>query len=281
MKGRHTSEVILISSKGGARGSDFTPIFYRRELIKALALRSIRSRYRDTKLGLFWAIVQPLVYMTVLNVFFGLVMRFDTGGVPYPLHLLTGLVFFQLFAKGLNEGAGSIRSNHSIMSRIYIPPIVFPASTILSGLVDFIFPFFLLIIFLVYYQIAPNWNILFFPIIFSLFVLLYCSVQLFMSVMAVRFKDIGVMVPILAQLLFFGTPIFYPLSAIPEQYTALFAVNPMVGIVELFRWSILGLQDLPHQNVLFVSCTSILIFFITSIIVFQRMCRKIFNYLDN
>lgn len=278
--GIHSSEVTVISPLGDSRGAGFSPVFSNWELIKALALRSIRSRFRGTKLGLIWAIVQPLIYMIVLNTFFGLITRIDTGAVPYPLHLLTGLVFFQLFTKGLNGGASAIRSNQGIMTRIYIPPIVFPASSILAGLLDFLFPFLLLIAFLAYYQISPTWNIVFFPVAFILLLVLYSATQLFMSVLAVRFKDVGMMVPILSQLFFFGTPIFYPLSNVPEQYAALFALNPMVGIVELFRWSILGLEDFPNHVVLYVSSSIILLFAILTTVMFGRFSRNLSNYLD-
>jgi lipopolysaccharide transport system permease protein len=217
--------------------------------------------------------------MIVLNIFFGLLIRFDTGEVPYPLHLLTGLIVFQLFSKGLTEGANAISGNKGILSKVYIPPVVFPASSILSGLLDFTFPLLLLIGFLIYYQISPNTNLIFLPIFFLFLFFLFVAAQLFMSVTAMVDRDVKMIVPILSQLLFFGTPIFYPVSAIPDQYLMFFALNPMVGVIEGIRWSMLGLESSPDLNLLLISGAMTIVLLFIAIQTFQRLSNSIFKHL--
>lgn len=270
--------ITIITSRGDPSGVSFTTLFSRWELTKALAMRSIRSRFRGTRLGIVWALVQPLFYMAVLNLFFGLIARFDSGDIPYPLYLLTGLVAFQLFTKSISEGAGSISGNQGILSKIYIPPIVFPAASTISGLIDFVFPAILLVIFLVIYQVQPTLNLLFLPVPLFFLVLLCSSAHLFMSVVAVRFQDVRMVVPIVTQLLFFGTPIFYSVALIPESYRALFGLNPMVGIIEALRWSLLGSAELPHLGLILTSAAVTLLGSLVSVLTFRGLGRNLYNY---
>lgn len=274
----HGQPITIITPSGDPSGVSFTMLFSRWELTKALAMRSIRSRFRGTRLGIVWALAQPLFYMAVLNLFFGLIARFDSGNVPYPLYLLTGLVAFQLFTKSISEGAGSIGGNQGILSKIYIPPIVFPAASAISGLIDFVFPAILLVVFLVLYQVSPTLNLIFLPIPLFFLVLLCSAAHLFMSVVAVRFQDVRMVVPIVTQLLFFGTPIFYPMSLIPEPYVVFFGLNPMVGLIEALRWSLLGSAELPNLSLLLISATVIIIASLIAVITFRSLGRNLYNY---
>lgn len=269
----------VITPDGAPPGLNLSTVRDNFELIKALALRAIRLRYRRTKLGILWAFIQPLVYMIVINLFFGLVLRFDTGDVPYPLHLLTGLIAFQLFTKGLNEGATAISGNLGILQKIYIPPMVFPASTIISGLVDFIFPVLLLTGFLLYYQVPPTWNLVYLPLIVLFLLVLFAATEIFMSAVAVRFKDMRMLVQVLSQLMFFGTPIFYSLSIVPNRLLPFFALNPMVGIVEALRWSVLGKPEPPNTIVLVVSGTMIVVVCFAAAATFKKLGYSLHKYL--
>jgi lipopolysaccharide transport system permease protein len=156
---------------------------------------------------------------------------------------------------------------------------VFPASSILSGLLDFTFPLLLLIGFLIYYQISPNTNLIFLPIFFLFLFFLFVAAQLFMSVTAMVDRDVKMIVPILSQLLFFGTPIFYPVSAIPDQYLMFFALNPMVGVIEGIRWSMLGLESSPDLNLLLISGAMTIVLLFIAIQTFQRLSNSIFKHL--
>lgn len=271
--------LTIITPAGDQNASNFKTVWKYRELIKALAFRSIKTRFRGAKLGLVWAIVQPLAYMLVLNLFFSLIARFDTHGVPYPIHLLTGLVVFQFFSKGMSEGSNSINGNKGILSKIYIPPIVFPASAILTGLIDFILPVILLVVFLAFYQVSPNINIIYLPVFLLMLFILFTSAHLFMSATALVNHDIKMMVPVVSQLLFFGTPIFYPFSSIPKDYVVFFALNPMVGVVEGVRWSVLGLENPPDANILLTSGIMTFVLLFVAIFTFRRLASSFYKYL--
>ena len=268
----------IITPEGDIRGTRISALWDHRDLIHSLAMRSIRTRYRRTKLGLVWAIVQPLVYMIVINLFFGMVLRFDTGEVPYPLHLLTGLIAFQFFTKGLGEGANSIFGNQGILTKVYIPPIIFPTASIYAGLIDFVFPILLLIGFLIYYQVMPTQNLFALPLVMLFLFILYASAQLFLSATAVRFKDVKMTIPVITQLMFFGTPIFYPLSSVPDHLVPFFALNPMVGIIESLRWSVLGRSTPPDASVLMVSGFVIFLSCILALYTFRSLGGNLYRY---
>lgn len=268
-----------IRPQHGVSMADFREIPRNWPLIRMFAVRAIRTRYKDTYIGILWAFAQPLIYMLVLNLFFGLTMNFHAGEIPYPLHLLTGLVAFQFFTKSINEGASSISKNAGILSKVYLPRIVFPASSIVSGMIDFLFPAALLVIFLVYYQVAPTLNLLFLPVVLFFLFLLGSSAQLLLSVLTLRFQDFRLIVPILTQLWFFATPIFYPASRIPESLQPYYGLNPTVGLVEAFRWVVLGYEELPDVRMLTASAVIIIVGFGISFYVFQRIDRHIFKYI--
>ena len=243
-----------------------------------LALRSVRTRFRNTRFGLLWAFVQPLVYMLVLNFFFGLIIRFESE-IPYPVYLLTGLVAFQLFTKSITEGSRSIAGNESILRNIHINPIVFPVAAMISGIVDISFSVLVLIGFLLFYDIHLGANFIYFPLVILLLLLLYGSVHLIMAVLAVRFKDVQPLVPVMSQLMFFGTPIFYQVSSIPENYLPFYGLNPMAGLVESLRWTVLGVKSPPDSLFLVVSTSVILALSIGSIVIFGKLSRSLHKYL--
>lgn len=273
------AEIKLITPRGDADGVSLYALWSRWDLVKGLAFRSIKTRYRDTKFGIIWAFAQPLVYMLVVNLFFGLIARSSTGDIPYPLHLLTGIVALQFFNKSVGDGASSIKSNQGIISRIYIPPIVFPAAGFLASLVDFIFPAILLAVFLMFYGISPGWNIVFLPVVLLFLFLLCSSMYLFMSVMAVRYRDIGMMVPMTTQLLLFASPVFYPISVIPEDLIFFYGINPLSGTIELLRWCLFGLDKLPPTDLLLSSAISGCVLLFLGFFVFRRYGRNLYNYI--
>lgn len=274
------SSVLVIEPRGWVGDAGLKAILKRRELVIMLAMRSIRTRYRDTSLGVAWAFVQPLVYLLVLNTFFGLIARFNTGEIPYPLHLITGLTAFQLITKSIADGAGAIQGNAEILGKIYIPISVFPAASILSSLIDFAFPAILMVGFVIYYKIAPTSNLFLLPAAMLLLLVISIAIQVFMSVIAARFKDAKQVVPIVSQLLFFSTPIFYPLSMIPEAYRDLYGFfNPMVGAIELWRWSILGLEPGPAWSVITASSLSATLMLLISFVMFRWLAPSVSRYI--
>lgn len=273
------TEYTLIRPDRGVTMLDVREVLRNRQLIKMLAARTIKTRYRETKVGILWAFIQPLAYMLVLNTFFGMVARFETDHIPYPLHLLSGLVAFQFFTKSINEGASSISRNQGILSKVYLPRIVFPISSIISGMIDFIFPAILLVLFLFYYQIAPTANLIYLPIVLFFLLMLGTSAQLMLSVLTLRFQDFRMVIPILTQLWFFATPIFYPVSRVPDDIKFWYGLNPTVGIVEAFRYCVLGYHEPPDTSMLVASASIIIVAFFVSLVVFRTIDREIYKYL--
>ena len=271
--------VTVILPNGGQSQLGFSEIARNWELIRLLVLRAVNGRYRGTSFGIIWAFGQPLAYMLVLSLFFGLIARFDTGEIPYSLYILTGVVVFQFFSKSLSQGATAISGNRGVLTMIHLPRIVFPVANILISIVDFMFPAILLVAFLVYYGIAPTANLVYLPITLLFLLIAGGSAQLFMSVVTLRFQDMRVALPIISQLWFFATPIFYPIHVIPAEYHTLYGLNPMVGIVEMFRWCVLGHSELPPVGVLTASATVVVIGALISIRVFRVIDRKIYLYL--
>lgn len=277
---RAHSSIVVIEPRGAAADNGPKTIWNRRELILMLAMRSIRTRFRDTTLGILWAFGQPLIYFIVLNAFFGLIARFDTGEIPYPLHLMTGLIAFQLFTKSISEGTGSIVGNGAILSKIYIPLVVFPSASIISSLIDFVFPASLMILFLVYYQVPPTLNMVYLPVALLMLLTLCVAAQIAMSVLVARFKDVRHTVPIITQLLFFGSPIFYPLTLIPEAYRVIYGLlNPMVGAIELWRWALLGMTTAPDWAVIQASAITTSLMLVVSFVLFRWLAPTIQRYL--
>ena len=238
-------------------------------------------RYRDTSLGILWAFAQPLIYMIVISTFFGLIARFDTGAVPYPLHLLTGLIAFQLLTKSIGEGSNAITGNRGILQMIYIPPVVFPAASVISSLIDFLFPAILIVVFLIYYAVAPTWTLACLPIALLWLALMCMAAQITMSVLAVRFTDTRVLVPIVSQLLFFATPIFYPVTLIPEGWLVAYGlINPMAGVIELLRWCLFGPAQALHLDLIIASSAlSTLVVTTVAIVIFRSIARRLHRYL--
>tara|TARA_A100001015_G_scaffold321198_1_gene450721 strand:+ start:2382 stop:3206 length:825 start_codon:yes stop_codon:yes gene_type:complete len=253
-------------------------LFTYRQVAMMVAGKVLRTKYRETYLGPFWAILQPLVHMLVLNLFFGLVVKFSSGNVPYSLHLLTGLVAFQFFTRSVNEGAGSITRNGGILTKIFLPRIIFPASSLIVVVVDTTFPLALLGAFLFYYDIAPTlrWLVLI-PLGIWL-VLLGVAGLLFFSAACVRFNDFRMAVPIFTQLLFFGTPIFYPLQIVPNEFLWFYNLNPCVSIVEIFRWIILGYPSFPDQMMVQTGLISTMFCLVLGVVTFGLVDREFYKY---
>ena len=276
----HSLNVAVIEPDGTSSEIGLAALWRRRELVMMLALRSIRVRYRDTSLGIVWAFAHPLLYMIVINTFFGLIARFDTGDIPYPLHLLTGVIAFQLFTKSVGQGSGAIAGSRDILQKVYIPPIVFPAANVISSLIDFVFPAILIMLFLMYYGVTPTWTFGYLPLALLWLVTMCMAAQIAMSVLAVRFNDVRIVVPIVTQLLFFATPIFYPISIIPEAYRVVYGfLNPMAGVIDLIRWCLLGTKQPLHLDLILASAASTLIVVTASIVIFRLIARGLHRYL--
>jgi len=273
---RHTSEtepeVIRLYPTRGWAALKLGEMWTYRELLFFLTWRELKVRYQQTLLGASWAILQPLLQMVVFSLVFGGIARMASDGVPYPIFSYTALLPWGLFSKALTDAGRSMVMNRNMITKIYFPRLLIPISSVLSGVVDFLIAFVVLIGLMVYYKIWPTSAIWTLPLFTLLAVITALGVGLWLSALNVIYRDVGYVLPFLTQFWMFLTPVVYPSSKIPAQWQLLYALNPMVGVVEGFRWSLLGTANAPGPMVAVSSFISLLLL-VSGLFYFRRMKR--------
>jgi lipopolysaccharide transport system permease protein len=243
-----------------------------RELLYFLTWREIKVRYKQTALGVAWAVLQPLFAMLVFSLFFGRLGKLPSDGIPYPLFVFAGLVPWTFFSNALAGSSNSLVNSAHLISKIYFPRLALPISSILSGLVDFALAFVLLLGIMGYYRVAPTVNALWLPLLVLLAAVTALGVGLWLSALNVEFRDIKHTLPFLSQMWMFATPIAYPSSMLPARWRAIYGLNPMVGVVEGFRWALLGTGTRPGPMIL-VSSFAAGVLLVSGAFYFRRMER--------
>lgn len=262
--------ILLIRPGSGRMGPRLRELWHHRELLFFLAWRDLRVRYRQTALGIAWAILQPLLAMAVLSLTLGRLVGVPSAGLPYPLFALSGLLVWQLFSFALTSSAGSLIGNERLMTKIYFPRLVLPMASVLSGLVDFALGLFLLALLQVAYGVRPGPSLLAVPLFALLAAGAALAVGIGLSALNVRYRDVKHALPFVAQFWMLCSPVVYPSSLIPEAWRPLYALNPMVGVVEGFRWALFGHAALPLALVA-VSATVTLAALALSLVYFLRV----------
>jgi lipopolysaccharide transport system permease protein len=237
-----------------------------------LIWRDVKVRYRQTVLGAAWAVLQPLTTMVVFSVFFGRLANMPSDGRPYPLFAFAALVPWTFFATGLAHGSASLITSSKLLRKVYFPRLLLPLSAILAGVIDFLISLAILLVMLAFYGVWPTWNILWIPALFLMALVTSLGVGFWLAALNVQFRDVQYTLPFLTQLWLFATPIAYPSSMIPEQWRPLMGLNPMAGVVEGFRWALLGTDSKPGAVVL-VSILVSVILFVSGATYFRRMER--------
>jgi lipopolysaccharide transport system permease protein len=245
-----------------------------RELLYFLTWRDVKVRYKQTALGAAWAIIQPFFTMVVFSLFFGRLAKMPSEGVPYPIFSYAALVPWSFFAHSLMNSSNSLVSSANLIKKVYFPRLAIPLATALSGVVDFVIAFVVLLGMMLYYGIAPTINALWLPAFVLLALVTSLGVGLWLSALNVQYRDVRYTLPFLTQVWLFSTPIAYPSSLIPEQWRALYGINPMAGVVDGFRWALLGTDTQPGLMI-GVSVFVALAIFIGGLFYFRRM-EKIF-----
>jgi lipopolysaccharide transport system permease protein len=240
-----------------------------RELLYFLTWRDIKVRYKQTALGAAWAVIQPFFTMLVFSVFFGRLAKIPSDGVPYPLFSYVGLVPWMFFATGLGQASNSLVGNANLIKKVYFPRLSIPIATVLSNVVDFALAFCVLVVMMIYYGVTPTINVVWLPALFILALTTSLGVGLWLSAMNVQFRDVRYVVPFLTQFWMFATPIAYPSSLLHEPWKTVFGLNPMVGVVEGFRWALLGTA--PPGAMILVSSVAAMFLLATGAYYFRRM----------
>lgn len=246
-------------------------LFDYRDLFLILAWRDIRVRYAQTFLGLFWAFLQPAATLLIFILIFGKAINVDTGEVPYPLFALCGMAAWAYFSYVLSQSGQSIIGAQEMVKKIYFPRLVIPLSKAVTGFVDFFIAFIFMIVLMLIYSYPLSLNFLFFPLFFLLGILAALGVGIWLSALTIRYRDFQHVVPFLVQFGLYATPVGYPASLIPQKYQLVYYLNPMAGVVEGFRWSILGTN--PPSQYSWVSYVLILIIFIGGLFYFRKVER--------
>ena len=244
-----------------------------RELVFFFIWRDVKVRYKQTVLGAAWAIIQPLFTMAIFSIFFGRLANMPSDGLPYPLFALAGLVPWLFFMNGLSHGANSLVENEKLIKKVFFPRMIVPVASVLAGLVDFAVASILLVLAVIYYGIVPGSEIVFLPFFILLGVVAAMGVALWLSALNVQFRDVRYVVPFLGQVWMFATPIAYPSSLLNESWRLLYALNPMVGVVDGVRWTLLGAGD-AQWGVFAVSTTVALTLLVSGAFFFRRVERS-------
>jgi lipopolysaccharide transport system permease protein len=257
-----------IRSTHGWAHLDLRELWSFRELALFLVWRDIKVRYKQTAIGVAWAVLQPLAMMLVFTLFFGRLAKMPSDGIPYPLFAYTGLLPWQLFARCIQDSSASLVANQQIITRIYFPRILVPIGTVITAGVDFLIGCGLLVGLMAFYGIVPTAGIAWIPAFIVLMMVTALGIGIWLSALNLEYRDVGYAVPFLVQFLLFLTPVVYPTSLVPERWQFVYAINPMVGVVEGFRWALLGSGTGPGGT-LVVSATVALLAFTGGIYFFR------------
>jgi len=241
-----------------------------RELLYFLTLRDIKVRYKQTVLGAIWVIIQPLFMMLVFSLFFGRLAHVPSDGVPYPVFSFCALLPWQLFAQSLTESSNSLVGNQNLITKVYFPRLVVPISAVLGGLVDFAISFVILLALMIFYGIVPGWQIVAVPALVLLTVMVALAVGLWLSALNVQYRDVRYTINFMVQFWLFATPVAYPSSIVPERWRVLYGLNPMVGVVDGFRWALLGKPESPGLQLL-ISVIVVLLLLVGGLYYFRRL----------
>ena len=264
---------MRVQRSGGWVSLGLAELWRYRELVYFLTWRDVKVRYKQTVLGGAWAILQPLLTMLVFSLFFGRLAKMPSEGVPYPIFTLAALVPWTFFANGLTQASNSLVGNSSLITKVYFPRLAVPVATILSGVIDFLLAFVVLVGMMVYYGVPPSAHVVWLPAFMLLALVASLGAGLWLSAMNVQFRDVRYMVPFLAQFWLFATPIAYPITLISDSWKrTMFGINPMVGAVEGFRWAIFGTRAAP-LSVVAVSFAVAVALLVTGALYFRRMER--------
>jgi lipopolysaccharide transport system permease protein len=274
------SDVIFLRPTRGFTALNLRDLWVYRELVLFLAWRDVLVRYKQTVLGFAWAVIQPVIQVLVFTFIFSTMAGLSPGNVPYPIFNLTALLPWGLFSKAMNDAGRSLVNNRNMITKVYFPRLTIPVASVLAGLVDFAIALLVYVVLILYYTFAPNSTYTFhltpglfaLPLLILLALVAALGVSLWFSAANVIYRDVGHILPFLTQIWFFMTPIVYSASEVSQKWQVIYALNPLTGVVEGFRWVLLGIHSLPWQ-LLAVSTGVSLLLLITGLVYFRNMER--------
>lgn len=262
--------VILVRPPGKWTALDWRELWEYRELLYFLVWRDIKVRYKQTALGAAWAVIQPFFSMIVFSIFFGMLAHMPSEGIPYPVFTYVALVPWTFFANALTMASNSLVEQERVITKVYFPRLLVPAAAVLAGLVDFAIAFVVLLGMMLFYGILPGWAVLTLPFFILLAAATALAVGLWLAALNVQYRDVRYTIPFIIQFWLFATPVVYPSSLVPQAWRALYGLNPMAGVVEGFRWALLGNVPAPGP-ILAVSTLTVIVLLVGGLYYFRHM----------
>jgi len=245
-----------------------------RELFIFLAWRDILVRYKQTIMGVAWAVIRPVLTMVVFTVIFGNIAKLPSGGVPYPILVFVGMLPWQFFSSSISLSSGSLVSNAQLITKVYFPRLIIPTSGVIVGMIDFFVSFFILVGLMVWYHFVPSWLIITLPFFMLLAFVAALGAGLWFCPLNVRYRDFGYVIPFIVQFGLYVSPVGFSSNIIPVKWRLLYSINPMVGVIDGFRWAILGGENGLYLPGFFLSIVLTLIIFISGIWYFRKSESK-------
>lgn len=257
---KHEPTTIYIKPSHGLAALNLKDLWIYRELVFFMVWRDVKVKYKQTLLGMAWAVIQPVMTMLVFTFLFGRVAKLPTDGVPYPVFSFTALLPWGLFVTALNQGSRSLVAHNNMVTKIYFPRLILPMSAVFSGLVDFAIAFVILIGLMFYYNVTPAWNVIWtLPLFLLLAIVTALGVALWLSAVNVKYRDVNQALPFLTQFWLFATPVAYSSSVISPNWQIVYSLNPMAGVVNGFRWALLGSGNGPDTALWVSAAISVLL----------------------
>jgi lipopolysaccharide transport system permease protein len=269
----HEPTTIYIKPTKGLAALNLRDLWVYRELIFFMVWRDVKVKYKQTMLGMAWAVIQPVMTMLVFTFLFGKVAKLPTDGIPYPVFSFTALLPWGLFVTALNQGSRSLVAHNNMVTKIYFPRLILPMSSVFAGLVDFAIAFVILLGLMIYYKVTPAWDLLWtLPLFLLLGIITALGVALWLSAINVKYRDVNQALPFLTQFWLFATPVAYSSSVISDKWQLLYSLNPMAGVVNGFRWALLGSGNGPDAA-LWVSVAISVLVLVTGLFYFRSTER--------
>ena len=263
------TSVVIIQPTKGLFCLDLDAVWPYRELLYFLIWRDIKVRYKQTVIGAGWAICQPLMTMVIFTIVFGNFAKIPSDGLPYPIFAYTALLPWNFFAQALGRSGISLVGSANLITKVYFPRLIIPIAAAVASIVDFAIAFVILLGMMIWFGIAPTWGMLALPLFLLLTLVTALSVGLWLSALNVRYRDVGYIIPFLTQFWMYASPVVYPVSLVPEKWRLLYSLNPMAGVIEGFRWALLG-TGTPDFGVIAVSGGVVMALLLGGIVYFGR-----------
>jgi lipopolysaccharide transport system permease protein len=264
--------IVVVEPRRGLFNLDLPVVWQYRELLYFLAWREVKVRYKQTVIGAAWAILQPLTTMLIFTVIFGTFAKIPSDGLPYPIFAYAGLLPWTYFSEATVRSSASLVGDANLIRKVYFPRLLIPLSAAVTPVVDFSLAFLMLLGMMVWYGFHPTWNALYIPLFLLLAFSTALAVGLWLSALNVKYRDVRHTVPFLVQIWMYASPVVYPMSIVPEKWRLFFALNPMTGVIEGFRWGLLG-KDSPDFGVMIASTIVVILLLFSGLVFFRHMER--------